>query len=605
MKMFFVLFICLFASLCFSQTKVADFHIHLTTKHYYMDIKDPAEILALKDNPAEIKRKYGNINWRSVGENSRAKRSGKESSYRNYNQADYTQLRNIQGSILFNGFYPFEKILTVNPWHRFINRIGVTRIGLNRLETIASDTNNPNKEFLAEYHLAANLVETNNGTTIKFVKNISELIDCQEKNITAAIMAIEGGQVFHGNYISSRSNIKSWECNNICEAEILNNVKVIKNLEHRLFFIGTSHFAWNRISGHAKTLDKSGFRRFIVSILASSRKQRESMFLKWGEGIHGEIDFGNFITTPERFLLPITDDPKQLDIGRKVITELLNPDNTRHGKPTYIDVKHMDIQAREEYYKLLDSLKLRNGKKIPIIASHTAVSGENLEIARATGLNPLYDQYSELRNPRKFYENQLIMRDRFWKSVTKFLYDRSYNPFENNINCQTVGWFYPWSFNLYDEEIERIHESDGIIGVMLDPRQLGSGMPRYSNGYKKFIKDEFENYIRGIGKGNMIFKEYWELEPLLRNMFYIAEHCGKKICWDHIAIGSDFDGVIDPHKIAPTALSYPKLKVKLVDYLKAFVVIHGKQSSLAGLPPEIIVEKFFFENGKRFTLDYF
>lgn len=589
-----------------NTTKVFDSHIHLTTKHYLMDIANPGQILNIKNNPEEINRKFGGINWIPVGANSRAKRIGKESSYRNYNQADYSQLRNVQGSILINSFYPFEKILTIKPFHRLVNRFFVTKIGLKRLKTIASQNNSPFKEFLAEYYFAKNLTETDKGTTIKFVKNIDELISCINNNTTAAIMAIEGAQVFHGDYISKKSRIKDWKCDENCEKEIISNIRIIKNLDHRLFFIGTSHFAWNRVSGHAKTLDKVGLRRKLVSILANSIKQRKSLFLKWGEGIHGEVDAGNYISTEDGYKLPITDKPEHLTIGKKVIEELLNPIDNRYNKPTYIDVKHMDIQAREEYYILKDSLEKVYKIKIPIIASHVAVSGENLAIAKATGLNPLFDRYEELKNPKKFYEDQLAgQENKYWRSVKKHLEGRSYNPFEGNINYEATGWFYPWSFNLYDEEIKKIHESDGFMGIMLDDRQLGSGMSKYTKDYKKEIKKHYLEYILNNPMDYKEFDEYWELEPLIRNMFYVAEHCGNHPCWDHITIGSDFDGIIDPHKIAPTAQSYPDLKNKLKDYFEAYIEIHKKQKSLSGLSPDNIIEKFFFENGRKFTRKYF
>ncbi len=588
---------------------VSDFHIHITTKHYYRDIDNPNVILSLRENPAEIRRRFGNINWAEVGLNSRARKIGKESNYRNYNQADYAELRNVQGSILFNSFYPFEKILTIKKFHQLANRHFISKIDMSRLRVIASDENYPFKEFEAEYRLAANLNGDNADTRIRFVRNAEELRKCLDSNITVLIMAIEGGQVFQGAITGNSANIRKYPCNEDCEKEILSKLHKIKNLEHRLFFLGTSHFAWNKISGHAKTLDKRGLRRFIVSLMATSENQRKSMFLKWGEGIHGEIDRGDYDTihSPDGRLccsLPYTKTPDHLTIGRKVISALLDPNNTIHEKPTYIDIKHMDIQAREEYYHLKDSLEKVYDIQIPIIASHVAVSGESLPIAWATGLNPLYDRYSELRNPLKFYKKQQRdKQDLCWKTVTHHLRGRAFNPFAN-INEETAGWFYPWSFNMYDEEISRIHCSKGIMGIMLDNRQLGSNMKKYTKAYKKNTREKFLRAIAG-SNGHKSFDEYWELEPLMRNMMYIAEHCGPKSCWDHVALGSDFDGLIEPLKVATSARQYPDLKQKLTDYFKAFITIHDKRSSLDGLTVEQIMDKFFFENGKRLVLEYF
>ena len=274
------------------STPFSDFHIHLTFKHYYHDIKQPGEILSLSQ--AQIKEIYGKYNWKPFGENSKARRKGKESNCKNYNQSDFSTLGDVNGSVLCNSFYPFEKVMTVRSVDRLVNHLFVSMLPTSRLKQTAANNSSPYEEFLAEYNFAKNQQETEKGQTIKFAKNSEELRANIADNVTTYVMVVEGGQVLQGRYVSNDSLVRKWQCDGKCQEELLHNVKNIKNLDHRLFFIGTSHFAWNRISGQAKTLDKPGFRRRAISILARSTNLRKSMFLKWGEGIHGEIDAGTF-----------------------------------------------------------------------------------------------------------------------------------------------------------------------------------------------------------------------------------------------------------------------------------------------------------------------
>ena len=109
-----------------------------------------------------------------------------------------------------------------------------------------------------------------------------------------------------------------------------------------------------------------------------------------------------------------------------------------------------------------------------------------------------------------------------------------------------LGWFYPWGINFCDEEIGLIYESDGIIGLNLDSRLLGFTMSNYTHLYKKYLRHKFadiygkENF--NLSDGTVIrFDDYYQSEPLIRNMLRIIEVCGRNdsTAWDHLAIGSD------------------------------------------------------------------
>ncbi len=163
------------------------------------------------------------------------------------------------------------------------------------------------------------------------------------------------------------------------EKEVIRNLKEIKKWRYPPFFITVAHHFWNHICGHAPSLS---------GIVLKFTDQQEGI----GEGF-----------TP---------------LGLKVLNLLL--DDTK-GKRILPDIKHMSIQARREYYDLLDKDAY---KDVPIIASHAACNG-------------------------------LISFD---------------NPIPGDTN--TTDKLNPVAINLYNDEILRISKSKGIIGLQLDERRI-------------------------------------------------------------------------------------------------------------------------------------
>lgn len=202
--------------------------------------------------------------------------------------------------------------------------------------------------------------------------------------------------------------------------------------------------------------------------------------------------------------------PATDNFGKEVILSLLDRNND-WKKPIYIDVKHMDVRSRLDYYLLHDSLQKATGDTIPIIYSHGAVSGEKLKVAYYTSVSPMMDVYKEIINPEKFYKKRFLNPNKPKFNCGLFLdYSNNYNAKEwftavgmdtslitaqdlkledKEEDAESVGWFYPWSINLFDEEIKKIYDSDGIIGVMAEERTLGYYLPNYNTaGYKKRLR---------------------------------------------------------------------------------------------------------------------
>ena len=57
-------------------------------------------------------------------------------------------------------------------------------------------------------------------------------------------------------------------------------------------------------------------------------------------------------------------------LGRKIIAQLLA---TNNGKRILIDIKHMSVTSRQDYYRILENHEAF--KEVPLIVSHGAANG--------------------------------------------------------------------------------------------------------------------------------------------------------------------------------------------------------------------------------------
>lgn len=272
-----------------------------------------------------------------------------------------------------------------------------------------------------------------------------------------------------------------------------------------------------------------------------------------------------------------------------------------------IDIKHMSVKARLQFYQL----RKASGITTPIVATHIGLTGFPLEdisgriITVSTGNSP------------------------------KISYLRIFN---NLTTGETVS-FYPLSINLYDEDIIEILASDGLIGLSLDQRILGicdKKDPIDSEYISKHELDVFateEDLARktsdellnaALPNINEIHKALLEQDYFygntsvvnhphgkyfLYNLFHIIKiaeenqeqfsHLEDFNIWDKICIGSDFDGLIDPIDFCRNVLEFGNLKAYLInnlgDYAKHFDV-----DISSGISPEEITEKLLYRNGYNF-----
>jgi microsomal dipeptidase-like Zn-dependent dipeptidase len=222
------------------------------------------------------------------------------------------------------------------------------------------------------------------------------------------------------------------------------------------------------------------------------------------------------------------------EMGKKVLREVLSKEN---GKRIYIDIKHMSALARREYIRMItDPQGEYAGEEIPIIISHGA----------ANGLRSMDEKVVDI--------------------------------------VETGSTFMNEDINFYDDEIIVVAKSNGIIGLQLDERRIAD-----KEAIKRLKHSAWISKIRHY-RSTLLWNQIQHIAELLdkQNLF----------AWDCIAIGSDFDGMIDPLNGYLTQEAI----VHLEEYIErhAFNYMNGR--GLAALKPfnrlgsDEIVQRIFHSN---------
>lgn len=196
-------------------------------------------------------------------------------------------------------------------------------------------------------------------------KEVQEIVHHGDE--IAVLFSIEGGHVFNSGLGKFG---KAPE-----EEEILGNVQKLKSWEFPPIYITLTHFYYNDLCGHARSLGH--LPRFV------------DQGHRLGDGIS--------------------------PLGEKVIHALLA------DRPVYIDLKHMSLEGRRQYYELLQA---NYDRSLPLIASHAAVTG-----VKTDGLSTLES---------------------------------------------ADGQFNATDINFFDDEIVQIARSGGLFGVQFDIHRIAS-----------------------------------------------------------------------------------------------------------------------------------
>lgn len=212
-------------------------------------------------------------------------------------------------------------------------------------------------------------------------------------------------------------------------------------------------------------------------------------------------------------------------------------DNT-NGKRILIDIKHMSTASRNAYYNLLET-KYAN-QNIPIIVSHGAANG------RRSIEQP---EYKDTTVSDKFNDADI---------------------------------------NIFDSEIIRIAKSKGIFGLQLDERRIASKSAiRRSVNYFPSKKSRLKK------KSDLIWRQIQHVAEIL--------NAQQLFCWETLAIGSDFDGIVNPIKGLWTCEYIQDIVPYLVE--KADTYIKNNQHQLIPInqiSASEIIERVLYKNAITF-----
>ncbi len=241
-------------------------------------------------------------------------------------------------------------------------------------------------------------------------------------------------------------------------------------------------------------------------------------------------------------------------LGLDVLDILL--DDTGNDR-ILIDVKHMSPLARKHFYEIR---KTKYNSEIPIIISHGVCNG--LPTYGATVSN-----YPELGNTFINPVDDVVGGDNKFK--------------DHNV------------INFYDDEIILMVQSAGIIGLQLDERRLAN-----DHTIKHVKHSLFRNKIM-----------HYRSELLWKQVQYIAELLDDNglYAWGNMAIGSDYDGLVDPLNAFWTAEQFDEL----AGYLERHAYNYLKDRpgrlklSMNKISADVIIRNIFRDNAWNFLRTWF
>lgn len=344
-------------------------------------------------------------------------------------------------------------------------------------------------------------------TRFELTRDYSEIqnhLKNKDKDIISVFFSIEGGHVFNNGGLKNSTKDK-----NILE----DRIERVKKWPHPPLYVSLAHMMNNELCGHAKSLPS------WMGIIIDQKKGMEKGFSRSGKVVLHKL---------------LEDDPGRI----------------------FIDIKHMNLKSRKEYYEILDTDTKYQGNRIPVIASHGAVSGRP-------------------------YENGM---------KEKIPYNQSKSPFQNENELK----LYDAEVNFFDEEIIRMEKTGGFLGIMLDERRLSQEKLKVR---KKRKQDRGEQLRYQAG---LVWKQ----------IRYIAEVLddNDKFGWGTATIGSDYDGLVDPPDGYWTSDDFGILEENLIcharEYLNSNPPTSFKNPKNAKLTASEIIDLFMRGNALRFLKKY-
>ncbi len=379
---------------------------------------------------------------------------------------------------------------------------------------------------------------------------------------------------------------------------VVANIRAIKKWGtdggHTPFFITLSHHFWNQLCGHA--------------ISMATFKQNTLIFNQ---------RFGMLKGVSE--------------LGKVAVNELLSREN---GRRILIDTKHMSLTGKAWYYDFVEQNNLGLLDESNNLKSwYNRLMQEPLSQPGTPAWIPIVSSHAGLNG-------------RPWMTATEVINNHSkaddyYNHPDKNIPVHAM--LNPWEINLSDEEVVRIFESDGIIGINMDERivsgtklndeltekgkKLWNDSDKYADLWVKAIVQQLLRVGRVLFshlKLKMQIATGVDIDPknylLAHKDTLQTEIPDNTISWDEqksiwqlCAIGSDFDGMINPLDAFATTMDFDSLYNSL---FRILMVMTTNPESFEINPDPIlkdrtaeqikeIVDMFMFGNAMHFLEKYY
>jgi len=311
-------------------------------------------------------------------------------------------------------------------------------------------------------------------TEFKLTSNIGDIkLDSKEpeKDFIYLFFSIEGCHVFNNGGL--KSSLKDEKGGGVSEKSIkavTERINTVKKWTHPPLFASIAHHMNNDLCGHAKSLSPP-LERIVDQ----------------GKGMNKGFS----------------------EIGKVVLSELLSEGN---GKRIHIDVKHMSVKSRYEYYHKLATDEDYIGKDIPVFASHGAVNGDEslkkrLEKDSSDWVKEVFSDWVKkiiistdkeviIGPVKKDFNNWIEKNFRDW--VKENFSDKASSKFskwvEKNFNDWIEKNFSEWIEMDFSVQVE-MNFSIWVEQIIIDPDKTD-----FSDWIKKnfsdWVKESFRNWVK-------------------------------------------------------------------------------------------------------------
>ncbi|MDW7690988.1 hypothetical protein R9C00_20460 [Flammeovirgaceae bacterium SG7u.111] len=443
-------------------------------------------------------------------------------------------------------------------------------------------------------------------TAYEIANNYEEYKKIIDDDKIAFLLSAEGMNMFLDESTNFEKHLAAEKAGDTAELRKIytENVTEFKTYAYPPFVLTFAHHQYNFLSGHAPS---------FVGIADTFFDQSGS-----AKGLDGkEVSYFDLGFTPLGF------DILELLLNRKV------------GRRVLIDTKHLSAKARLEYHKYVKEQR-EQGDFIPIVQTHTAVSGR-ASMADGIGENP-----KKLAKTDKKSEFFTISINLFDDEIVDIVESDGLMGIMLD-EKRTMGKRLPKQTLTLAQELEARPVAPKFQELQNDPqKKFEYNKGEFKQSLSKLVKLKCElalekkeespsqRKIRRLknkidrfeGKVNYLRMrlEHCFLSLFMNQVLYIVktvENSDKEglkggKAWDHICIGSDYEGVINPLDVFYYAHDLQGLENKLEIFWYKAIRLSEKypefqmyKDYLFGKKPSYYIKKMLWDNSEMFLKKYF